>query len=136
MGYGLIEFTEDGRGCAMLCRTDHGQPTGADGVMDPLSAFLEETSPQMLRQGSPGALYMAQLFLARERDAGRGTRVVGGEGELGIAVNEVKALQESDERGWLYEVSFPRKDTRGMPSIHVRALGEPAVENGRATERA
>jgi hypothetical protein len=124
MNYGLIQFLEDGQPRAMLCRTEHGQPTGADGVMDPLTAFIEETSPTMLRQGSPGAFYLAQLFAAREHEAGRPVRVVGGEGEMGISAAEVEALAG---RGWLYEASFPPPGQRGQPSVRVRALSEPAV---------
>lgn len=123
--YGLIEFLEDGEGRAMLVRTQKGQPTGADGVMDPLAAFIEETSPNLLRQGSPGALYMAQLFAAREQEAGREVRVVGGAGELGITAAEVEQLPPP---GYLYEVSFPREGQRGQPSIRARALGEPGVQ--------
>ncbi|HYH82236.1 MAG TPA: hypothetical protein VEX86_20675 [Longimicrobium sp.] len=129
MAYGLIEFLEEGEGRAMLVRTRNGQPTGADGVMDPLSAFIEETSPTLLRQGSPGALYMAQLFAAREQEAGREVRVVGGAGELGITAAEVEGLTPP---GYLYEVSFPREGERGQPAIRTRALGEPGVQNARA----
>ena len=124
MAYGLIEFLEDGEGRAMLCRVRNGQPTGADGVMDPLAAFIEETSPTMLRQGSPGALYMAQLFAAREHEAGREIRVVGGQGELGITAAEVEQLPPP---GYLYEISFPREGERGQPSIRTRALAEPGI---------
>ncbi len=129
MAYGLIEFLEEGEGRAMLVRTEHGQPTGADGVMDPLSAFIEDTSPTLLRQGSPGALYMAQLFAAREQEAGREIRVVGGAGELGITAAEVERLARP---GYLYEVSFPREGERGQPSIRTRALGEPGVQGAKA----
>jgi hypothetical protein len=121
MAYGLIEFLEAGEPKAMLCRTEHGQPTGADGVMDPLSAFIEETSPTLLRQGSPGALYMAQLFTAREREAGRAIRVVGGAGELGISAEEVRALEGP---GYHYAVSFPRPGERDVPQVHVRGIGD------------
>lgn len=125
MAYGLIEFVEEGQGRAMLVRTQSGQPTGADGLMDQLTAFVEETSPTLLRQGSPGARYMAQLFTAREQKAGREVRVVGGAGELGIAAAEVKALTGD---GWLYEVSFPPLGERGQPAIRVRALRERGVQ--------
>ena len=121
MAYGVIEFTEAGERRAMLVRTEHGQPTGADGLMDPLSAFIEETSPTMLRQGSPGALYMAQLFTAREVEAGRPIRVVGGEGELGITAGEVQALEGP---GYFYEVTFPPRGERGVPQILAHGLGE------------
>ena len=126
MAYALIEFVEEGEGRAMLCRTRNGQPTGPDGVMDPLAAFIEETSPMLLRQGSPGALYMAQLFAAREREAGREVRVVGGSGELGITAGEVETLQPP---GWLYEVAFPREGDRGQPSVRARAVGEPGGQD-------
>ncbi|HET7464073.1 MAG TPA: hypothetical protein VFJ82_22645 [Longimicrobium sp.] len=129
MAYGLIEFVEEGEGRAMLVRTRSGQPTGADGVMDRLAAFVEETSPTLLRQGSPGALYMAQLFAAREHEAGREIRVVGGAGELGITAAEVEGL---DGAGYLYEVSFPPQGQRGQPTIRVRALGEPGVQGAGA----
>jgi len=126
MAYGLIEFLEEGKGQAMLVRTEHGQPTGADGVMDQLAGFIEETSPTLLRQGSPGALYMAQLFAARETQAGREIRVVGGAGPLGIMANEVQALSG---RGYLYEVTFPREGERGQPTIRARSLSEPGVQD-------
>jgi hypothetical protein len=129
MAYGLIEFLEEGKGCAMLVRTQNGQPTGADGVMDQLAAFIEETSPTLLRQGSPGALYMAQLFTARETEAGREIRVVGGAGDLGIAADEVKALGGA---GYLYEVTFPRQGERGQPTIRARSLEEPGVQEDAA----
>src|SRR3954471_21454980 len=124
MGYGLIAFLEDGEGRAVLCRVENGQPTGATSPMNMLAAFIEETSPTLLRQGSPGALYMAQLFTAREHEAGREIRVVGGQGGLGITAAEVEQLPPP---GWLYEVSFPREGERGQPSIRTRALGEPGI---------
>ena len=121
MAYAVIEFTEAGRTKATLCRTEHGQPTGADGVMDPLSAFIEETSHTLLGQGSPGAFYMAQLFTAREQEAGRPVRVVGGNGPLGITADEVKAL---DGHGYHYQVTFgPEGDRSTPPSVHVTPLG-------------
>jgi hypothetical protein len=114
MAYAIIQFIEGGERRATLCRTENGQPTGADGVMDALSAFIEHTSPQLLREGSPGALYMAQLFVKREQDAGHPIRVVGGDGELGISAEEVKALAG---QGYFYEVRFGRDGEREMPSI-------------------
>jgi hypothetical protein len=121
MAYAVIQFCEAGERKATLCRTEHGQPTGADGVMDPLSAFVEETSPTLLRQGSPGALYMAQLFAAREVGAGRPVRVLGGTGELGISLQEVRSLTG---QGYFYEVTFGRPGERTMPAVLVRPLGE------------
>jgi hypothetical protein len=120
MAYAVIEFLEAGEPRATLCRPDDGQPTGADGVMDPLSAFIEETSKTMLGQGSPGALYMAQLFTAREVEAGRPIRVVGGAGELGISGDEVRALTGP---GFLYEVNVGPEGDRMPPSVLVKALG-------------
>ncbi|HYJ79356.1 MAG TPA: hypothetical protein VEW03_07140 [Longimicrobiaceae bacterium] len=120
MAYGVIEFTEAGERKAVLCRPQGGQPTGADGLMDPLSAFIEETSPTLLRQGSPGAFYMAQLFTTREHQAGRPIRVVGGEGPLGIAPDELQALAGP---GYLYEVTFGPPGDRTPPSVHVTPLG-------------
>jgi hypothetical protein len=121
MAYAVIQFCEAGERMATLCRTEHGQPTGQDGVMDPLSAFIEETSPTMLRQGSPGALHMAQLFTAREVRAGRPIRVLGGAGELGISLPEMEALEG---QGYFYEVTFGREGERAVPAVLVRPLGE------------
>lgn len=117
MAYGVIQFVEAGQRVATLFRPEHGQPTGADGVMDPLSAFIEETSPRLLRQGSPGALYMAELFTAREHEAGREIRVVGGQGPLGISAEEV---QKAQGEGYFYEVRFgPEGDRTTPPTVHV-----------------
>ena len=125
MAYAVIQFCEAGERKATLVRSERGQPTGEDGVMDPLSAFIEETSPTMLRQGSPGALYMAQLFTAREVEAGRPVRVLGGAGELGITLEEMEALEG---KGYIYEVTFGREGERTMPSVLVRPLGEKEGE--------
>jgi hypothetical protein len=119
MSYGVIQWVERSRRVATLVRTEHGQPTGADGMMDVLAAFIEETSPRMLRQGSPGALYMAELFTAREVQAGRPIRVVGGSGELGITPDEVAALTG---RGFFYEVSVPAEGDRSPPTVHMSPL--------------
>lgn len=127
MAYAVIQFVEGGERKATLCRTTGGGPTGAEGVMDALSAFIEESSPTILRQGSPGALHMAMLFAARERDAGRAVRVVGGEGELGITPAEVQAL-EGD--GYFYEVHFGRPGERTMPLVLQHALDAPRRAGG------
>jgi hypothetical protein len=119
MAYGVIQWVERGQRVATLVRTEHGQPTGADGVMDVLAAFIEETSPKLLRQGSPGALYMAELFTAREVEAGRAIRVVGGQGELGISPEEVQALTG---RGFFYEISMPAEGDRSPPTVHMSPL--------------
>jgi hypothetical protein len=119
MAYGVIQWVERGQRVATLVRTSHGQPTGADGVMDVLSAFIEQTSPTLLRQGSPGALYLAELFTAREVQAGRAIRVVGGQGELGITPDEVGALTG---RGFFYEVSVPAEGDRSPPTVHMSPL--------------
>lgn len=119
MAYGVIQFVEAGRRVATLVRTEHGQPTGADGLMDRLAAFIEDTAPTMLRQGSPGALYLAELFTAREVEAGRPIRVVGGQGELGIAPGEVDAL---DGAGYFYEVSVGAEGDRKPPTVHMTPL--------------
>jgi hypothetical protein len=122
MAYGVIQWVEAGRRAATLVRTEHGQPTGADGVMDVLAAFIEQTAPRMLRQGSPGAVYMAQLFTAREIEAGRAIRVLGGQGELGITTDEVEALTG---RGFFYEVVVGPEGDRSPPTIHVTPLSHP-----------
>ncbi|HEX5724343.1 MAG TPA: hypothetical protein VFX98_02690 [Longimicrobiaceae bacterium] len=119
MVYGVIQFVEAGERKATLCRLEHGQPTGADGVMDPLTAFIEETSPTFLRQGSPGALRLAELFTAREVEAGRAVRVLGGAGPLGITAAEVQALEG---QGYFYEVVVGPEGDRSPPSVHVSPL--------------
>lgn len=122
MAYGVIQWVERGKRVATLVRTAHGQPTGADGVMDVLAAFIEQTSPRLIRQGSPGALYLAELFTAREVEAGRPIRVLGGNGELGITTDEVGAL-EGD--GFFYEVAVPAEGERTPPTIHMSPLRPP-----------
>lgn len=119
MAYGVIQWVERGQRVATLVRTEHGQPTGADGVMDVLAAFIETTSPTLLRQGSPGGLYLAELFTAREVEAGRAIRVVGGNGELGISPDEVQALEGP---GFFYEVAVPAEGDRSPPTIHMSPL--------------
>ena len=123
MAYAVIHFVERGEPKATLIRTENGGPTGEEGVMDPLSALIEESSQQMLQQGSPGALYMAQRFVQRERDAGRAVRIVGADGRLGISADEVAALQGP---GFLDEVSFGRDGERTVPGVLQRPLfGSP-----------
>ena len=129
MAYAVIQFVEAGERKATVVRLDHGQPTGADGVMDPLSAFIEETSPTMLRQGSPGALYMAELWTAREVEAGREPRVLGGAGPLGISLEEVGKL---DGRGFYYLVSVGREGERTPPTVHVRPMDGPVAADTKA----
>jgi hypothetical protein len=119
MAYGVVQWVERGRRVATLVRTDHGQPTGADGLMDVLSAFIEEVSPRLVRQGSPGALYLAELFTAREVQAGRPIRVVGGAGELGISAEEVRGLEGA---GFFYELAIPPEGDRSPPTIHMSPL--------------
>ena len=123
MAYAVIQFLEAGERKATLCRTENGQPTGADGVMDPLSIFIEETSHQMITQGSPGALYFAQLFAAREVEAGRPLRVLGGQGELGITPAEMEALTG---QGYYYEVSVGKEGERAVPQVLASGI-EQAV---------
>jgi hypothetical protein len=119
MAYALIRFVEAGEARATLCRTRDGQPTGPTGVMDALSAFIEQTAPRVLREGSPGALYMAQLFVMREHAAGREIRVVGGDGPLGISA---AGVQRMEGVGYFYEVRFGREGARDMPSVLQRAI--------------
>lgn len=122
MAYGVIQFVEAGQRIATLVRADGGEPTGEFGVMNVLAAFIEETAPRMLRQGSPGALYMAELFTAREVQAGRPIRVLGGQGELGISVGEVQALTG---RGYFYDVNIGPEGDRSPPTLHMTPLSEP-----------
>ncbi|HEV3049290.1 MAG TPA: hypothetical protein VGX50_03235 [Longimicrobium sp.] len=122
MAYGVIQFVEAGQRIATLVRTDGGEPTGEFGVMNMLAAFIEETAPRMLRQGSPGALYMAELFTAREVQAGRAIRVLGGQGELGISVDEVQALTG---KGYFYDVNIGPEGDRSPPTLHMTPLSEP-----------
>jgi hypothetical protein len=122
MAYGVIQFVEAGQRIATLVRTDGGEPTGEFGVMNMLAAFIEETAPRMLRQGSPGALYMAELFTAREVQAGRPIRVLGGQGELGISVEEVQVLAG---QGYFYDVNIGPEGDRSPPTLHMTPLSEP-----------
>lgn len=125
MAYAVIQFVEGGERKATLCRPEGGQPTGEDGVMDALAAFIEENSPTILRQGSPGALHMAMLFVAGEREAGRDIRVMGGDGPLGIGVEEMQSLPG---QGYFYEVHFGRPGERDMPLVLQHALEDPRRE--------
>jgi hypothetical protein len=125
MSYAVIQFVEGGERKATVCRPHRGQPTGPDGVMDALSAFIEGYSPTILRQGSPGALHMAMLWVAEERNRGRDAKVLGGEGELGIAPEEMRALEG---QGYFYEVHFGRPGERSMPLVLQHALDAPRKE--------
>ncbi|MBB4636316.1 hypothetical protein [Longimicrobium terrae] len=122
MAYGVIQFVEAGRPVATLVRTEHGQPTGADGVMDALAAFIEQTSGTLLRQGSPGGLYMAELFTAREVEAGHEIRVVGGSGELGMAAEEAGRLSG---QGYYYEFVVGPEGDRSPPTVHMTPVSKP-----------
>lgn len=122
MAYGVIQFVEAGRRIATLVRTDGGEPTGEFGVMNVLAAFIEDTAPRMLRQGSPGGQYLAQLFTAREVEAGRPIRVLGGSGELGMTADEVEALQG---RGYFYDVVVGAEGDRSPPTVHMTPLSDP-----------
>lgn len=122
MAYAVIQFVEGGERKATVCRPSGGQPTGEEGVMDALSAFIEAHSPTILRQGSPGALHMAMLWVAAEREAGREVRVLGAEGPLGISPVEMQALEG---QGYFYEVHFGREGDRSMPLVLQHALDAP-----------
>lgn len=114
MAYGVIQFVEEGEPQVTLVRLENGHPTGPDGLMDPLSLLIEETSPMILREGSPGAKHMAMLFFAREQEAGRPLRIVGAEGEWGITAAEVDALQG---RGHYYEVNVGTAGDRSVAQV-------------------
>lgn len=122
MAYAVIQFVEAGERKATVCRLSGGQPTGEHGVMDALSAFVEGYSPTILRQGSPGALHMAMLWVADEQSRDREAKVLGGEGELGITP---AALQELKGDGYFYEVHFGRPGERSMPLILQHSLDAP-----------
>lgn len=114
MAYGIIQFVEDGERRATLVREQSGQPTGADGLMDPLSQLIEYYSPLILREGSPGATRMAMLFFTREQEAGRTLRILGAEGEWGITAAEIDALSGP---GHYYEVEVGREGSRTVPQV-------------------
>jgi hypothetical protein len=119
MAYAIIHFLEGSSSRATLCRLTEGAPTGENGVMNVLGAFIHECSPLIMREGSPGALRMAMLFAAREQEAGREVRVVGGDGPLGISAEEVQRL-EGD--GYAYEVSLGAPGERTLPTARARSL--------------
>lgn len=114
MAYGIIQFVEGGERRATLVRTSNGQPTGSDGLMDPLSLLIEESSPAILREGSPGAERMAMVFFAREQAAGRELRILGAEGDWGITAEEIEQLEG---QGYYYEVDFGRPGERSVPRV-------------------
>ena len=114
MAYGIVQFVEDGQRRVTLVRPEHGQPTGADGLMDPLSRFIEYYSPLLLQDGSPGAEKMAMLFFAREQEAGRALRILGADGEWGITAAEIDGL---DGEGYYYDVDFGRPGERAVPRV-------------------
>lgn len=122
MAYAVIQFVEGGERTATVCRLEQGHPVGPEGVMDALSGFIEVHSPTILRQGSPGALHMAMLWVAAEREAGREVRVMGGEGEMGITPGELQALEG---KGYFYEVHFGRAGERSMPMVLQHSLEAP-----------
>jgi hypothetical protein len=121
MAYGVIQFLEKGARKVTLVREDSGQPTGADGLMDPLSSFVEEVSPTMLREGSPGAVRLAMLFFAREQAAGRPLKILGADDEHGITSDEVRGLPSP---GYYYEVHFGAPGERSPPQILAHGLAE------------
>ncbi len=122
MPYAVIDFVERGERIVTLCRLEHGQPTGADGMMDPLAKLIEDSSPAILREGSPGAQKMAMAFVAREQEEGRDIRVLGADEPLGISPEEVQTLQG---QGYHYRVDFGKPGERSVPSIHARGLEQP-----------
>ena len=122
MAYGIIQFIEGGERKVTLVRTTDGNPTGPDGVMDPLSQLIEESSPAMLREGSPGAQKMAMVFFAREQQAGRELRILGAEGEWGITAAEIEALSG---QGFYYEVDVGAPGERSVPRVLASGI-DPA----------
>jgi hypothetical protein len=119
MAYAIIHFLEGTEPRATVCRLDGGEPTGEHGVMNVLGAFINDHSALVMQGGSPGALQMAMRFVAREQEAGREVRVVGGEGPLGIRAEEVKRL-EGD--GHVYEVNFGAPGERALPTARARPV--------------
>jgi hypothetical protein len=119
MAYGIVQFLEGGERRFTLVRPENGQPTGADGLMDPLSQLIEYYSPLILREGSPGAEKMAMLFFAREQEAGRTLKILGAGGEWGITAAEIAAL---DGEGYYYDVDFGRPGERSVPRVLASGL--------------
>ena len=122
MTYGIVQFVEEGERRATLVRTEDGQPTGAEGLMDPLSQLVEHYSPLILREGSPGAEKMAMLFFAREQEAGRALRILGADGEWGITAAQVAELEPP---GYYYEVDFGRPGERSVPQVLASGIEKP-----------
>ncbi|HEV2131924.1 MAG TPA: hypothetical protein VGR27_12505 [Longimicrobiaceae bacterium] len=122
MAYALIHFLEGSDPKVTLVRSSTGQPTGDDGVMNLLGAFINEWSPTVIQAGSPGAVRMAMLFVAQEEEAGREVKVLGGEGPLGITAEEVKSLEG---QGFFYEVSFGSAGERTLPTVRSHAIKRP-----------
>lgn len=122
MPYGIIQFVEGGERRATLVRCTGGQPTGADGLMEPLSRFIEEYSPLLMREGSPGAETMAMLFFTREKEAGLDTRILGADGELGITPEAVTVLEGT---GHHYVVDFGRPGSQSIPMVLVSGIPQP-----------
>lgn len=120
MAYAVIHFMEDDKPRVTLARPARGQPTGEDGVMNLLGAFVNTWSSTVMRQGSPGAIHMAMLFVTQEQEAGREIRVLGGEGPLGITRQEIEAFAGD---GYAYEASFGKTGERVLPSVRAVGVG-------------
>lgn len=121
MAYAVIQFVEGDERKVTLCRTDNGQPTGEEGVMNLIGGFINEWSTLIAREGSPGAERLAMIFAAEEDAAGREVRVVGSDGPLGISPAEVEALEG---QGYYYEVLCGRPGERNLPGVLQRAIGD------------
>jgi hypothetical protein len=124
VAYGIIQFIEGGQRKITLVRSAHGQPTGSDGLMDPLTGLIEESSPAFLREGSPGAERMAMVFFAREQQAGRELKILGADGEWGITAEEIRNLQGD---GFYYEVDVGRAGERSVPRILASGVQRSAT---------
>lgn len=122
MAYGIIQFVEAGERKVTLVRTENGHPTGPDGVMDPLNEFLDHHAPLIESEGSPGAEKIAMLYFVREQEAGHALRILGAEGEWGIAPGEVEAL---GGRGHYYEVDVGRPGERFTPQVLASGIERP-----------